>query len=207
MAAILILLAALAQQETPNRVVRCGPVKVTVGPVDLALRWLARHQEADGSWRAGQFGLRCTGEACKGTGDLEHDVGVTGLALLAFVRAGCTPESKEISRAVRWLLRTQDVDGCFGSRFPRYMYGHAVATVLQYPRVADQLARYGSQKARARFTWNGVAQQVLGVLQLVEHTAAEEREESTPVRPHGPREIIRERAAQPELQPALEYSL
>ena len=40
--------------------------------------------------------------------------------------------------------------------------------VLRYPRVAAQLARGGALRARARFTWNGIAQQILGVLQTVE---------------------------------------
>jgi mannosylfructose-phosphate synthase len=42
-------------------------------------------------------------------------------------------------------------------------FGHSLLEVLQYPQVSDQLAKYGSQKARARFTWTGVAQQLLGV--------------------------------------------
>jgi hypothetical protein len=134
-----LMAAALSPQETPNRTIVCGVGKATIGPVDLALRWLARHQDEDGSWRAGDFGRGCAGEVCRGRGDPEHDVGVTGLSLLAFVRAGYTSESKDtlsggltagavMSRTVRWLLRSQDVDGCLGPRFPRYMYGHAVAT-------------------------------------------------------------------------------
>ena len=46
-------------------------------------------------------------------------------------------------------------------------FGHAIATVLRYPRVARQLARFGSHRARATFTWTGVAQQLIGVLQDV----------------------------------------
>jgi mannosylfructose-phosphate synthase len=44
-------------------------------------------------------------------------------------------------------------------------FGHAICQILQYPAVSDRLAKYGSQKARARFTWTGVAQQVLSVLE------------------------------------------
>lgn len=40
-------------------------------------------------------------------------------------------------------------------------FGHSILEVLQYPQVSAQLAKFGSQKARAKFTWNGVAQQVL----------------------------------------------
>jgi mannosylfructose-phosphate synthase len=45
-------------------------------------------------------------------------------------------------------------------------FGHAIATILLYPRVASQLARFGSQRARSTFTWNGVAQQLVNVQQL-----------------------------------------
>jgi hypothetical protein len=41
----------------------------------------------------------------------------------------------------------------------------AHSTILKRPRVAQQLAKFGSQKARARYTWAGVAQQLLGLLQ------------------------------------------
>ncbi len=44
-------------------------------------------------------------------------------------------------------------------------YGHAICFILQHPRVAGQLAHYGSQKARAKFTWMGIAHQILHVLQ------------------------------------------
>ena len=46
-------------------------------------------------------------------------------------------------------------------------FGHAIATVLRYPRIANQLARFGSYRARATFTWNGIAQQLIGTLQSV----------------------------------------
>jgi mannosylfructose-phosphate synthase len=44
-------------------------------------------------------------------------------------------------------------------------FGHAIATVLLYPRVAGQLAQFGSQRARSSFTWNGIAQQLVNVQQ------------------------------------------
>jgi mannosylfructose-phosphate synthase len=47
-------------------------------------------------------------------------------------------------------------------------FGHAIAQALQYRQLSDQLAKYGSQKARARFTWSGVCLQVLSVFEAVE---------------------------------------
>ena len=59
-----------------------------------------------------------------------------------------------------------------------------LCSVLQRPRVMGQLAKYGSQKARACFTWTGVAQQVLRHLRRMpppvrvpDHPAHEANEE------------------------------
>jgi mannosylfructose-phosphate synthase len=50
-------------------------------------------------------------------------------------------------------------------------FGHAICQILQYPRIADRLAKYGSQRARARFTWTGIAQQILEVFDGVNDQA------------------------------------
>ena len=42
---------------------------------------------------------------------------------------------------------------------------HALAAVLQHEQVASQLAKFGPRKARSRFTWNGIAQQLLSSLE------------------------------------------
>lgn len=57
------------------------------------------------------------------------------------------------------------VESIYANPFDPEAFGHAIADVLQYPRVAAQLAKYGSQKARERFTWTGVAQQMLRLLE------------------------------------------
>src|SRR6185503_9710310 len=51
--------------------------------VTEALKWLARHQNPDGSWGAKNHLDHCVGSKCAGVGDPEFDTGVTGLALLA----------------------------------------------------------------------------------------------------------------------------
>jgi mannosylfructose-phosphate synthase len=70
-----------------------------------------------------------------------------------------------------WEMVTWGLDALYADPFDPDAFGHMIATVLEYPRVAAQLARGGSQRARARFTWNGVAQQILNVLQRVESPA------------------------------------
>ena len=64
-----------------------------------------------------------------------------------------------------WEQITWGLDGIYANPFDPSAFGDAVSNVLQYPRVAAQLAKHGSQKARARFTWSGVAQQLLRVVE------------------------------------------
>jgi len=67
-----------------------------------------------------------------------------------------------------WEQITWGLDAIYANPFDPNAFGHAIADVLQYPRVAAQLAKHGSQKARARFTWTGIAQQLLRVLETAE---------------------------------------
>lgn len=56
-------------------------------------------------------------------------------------------------------------EALYANPFDPEEFGHAIVAVLKYPRVSSQLAKYGSQKARSRFTWTGVVQQLLRVMQ------------------------------------------
>lgn len=60
-----------------------------------------------------------------------------------------------------WEQVTWGLESIYANPFDPDAYGHAIADVLQYPRVAAQMAKHGSQKARSRFTWTGIAQQLL----------------------------------------------
>ncbi len=98
--------------------------------VHLALGWLIRHQNPDGSWSAGRRMARCKvsprGECPQGDGREDLDAGVTGLATLAFLGAGYTIETKDawdgiafrdvISKALSWMIKNQDSEGCIGPR-------------------------------------------------------------------------------------------
>lgn len=64
-----------------------------------------------------------------------------------------------------WELVAWGVEAIYANPFDPEAFGHACCCVLQRPQIAEQLAKFGSQKARARFTWNGVAQQILARLQ------------------------------------------
>jgi mannosylfructose-phosphate synthase len=63
-----------------------------------------------------------------------------------------------------WEMIRWGVDALYANPFDPPAFGHALANVLTYPRVASQLAVSGSETARARFTWNGITQQLLASL-------------------------------------------
>ncbi|MHC4915265.1 MAG: pectate lyase, partial [Planctomycetota bacterium] len=91
-------------------VARFGGSPATESAVEAALRWLARHQEADGHWDIKKY------EGGGGvSGGYANDAAVTGMAMLAFLGAGHTHKQGKyrdnVRRAADWLIRTQLPDG------------------------------------------------------------------------------------------------
>jgi hypothetical protein len=82
---------------------RYGGSKATESSVELALKWLALHQEADGHWDASKYGAVN-----------KVDTAVTGLAVLAFLGAGNTEKTgiwnHSVSKAVAWLKSKQQAN-------------------------------------------------------------------------------------------------
>ncbi|MHC4932397.1 MAG: prenyltransferase/squalene oxidase repeat-containing protein [Planctomycetota bacterium] len=107
--------------------------------LELGLRWLAEHQDIreDGRWDCDGFMKHDPrDDRNDGPGGALFDVGVTGLALLAFVGAGYTDRGREnshagnVRRGLRFLTRNQDREGCFGPRSSqKYIYNTAIATL------------------------------------------------------------------------------
>lgn len=105
--------------------------------LEAALKWLAAQQRADGSWSSDGFET-----LLDSNGEPGHDVGVTALALQAFLGDGHTTlegiYSPNVIRGLSWLLGQRQPDGrilsFFGEeRSPVYhgawIYGHAMATL------------------------------------------------------------------------------
>jgi len=115
-------------------------VETLLPPILAGLRWLARVQEADGSW-----------DAQKWEGSNPYRVGMTGLALLAFHGAGYTHRRgtfrTPVDRGLRWLARSQQADG----RFPWetfYEQGIAAMAVTEaYGMTKDPRLRGMAQAA------------------------------------------------------------
>ena len=90
-----------------ERSLRTGGGEGTQDALDLALQWLAHHQEENGMW-----------DCAKYEGG-SHNYAVTGLATLAFLANGNTPEMGRyrdtVSKAVNWIDSIQRPDGHYGT--------------------------------------------------------------------------------------------
>lgn len=121
------------------------------------LAWLADHQAPEGYWDTDDFGQYCSvgTDFADGDGRPEWDVGVTGLALLAFLGAGNNPAEGEykdnVSRGINWLKQQQDDDGLYGDQHAKeFIYNHALATLAvceTYYFTKSPLLKRSAQKA------------------------------------------------------------
>jgi hypothetical protein len=126
-----------------------------------AVEWLCAHQSPNGSWDCDGFKANCghvaAGKACGGGGEATHDVGITGLALLALLGAeagGADAAPKEaIAKAIQWLVEKQDPSlGIYGERIGNsFLYGHAIATLAMSEAASADPARLESAKSAVQF--------------------------------------------------------
>ncbi|MFH0946442.1 MAG: prenyltransferase/squalene oxidase repeat-containing protein [Planctomycetota bacterium] len=114
---------------------RLGPT-ASQRVVERGLEWLGRHQDPHGFWSCASFSDMCQTNRCDGAGDQMHDVGVTGLALLAFLGSGNTASHgryKDVVRkGLKFLVDLQDPEtGCFGevNSHQAFLYDHALAAL------------------------------------------------------------------------------
>jgi hypothetical protein len=128
-------LEVVRQTRLPAQRDRAAAERPVAGTaVQSALQWLRAHQDADGRWDADGFMKHDKGGASDGAGNPVHDVGVTGLAVLAFLGAGNTtsagPHRDAVQRGVQWLVAQQDDQGRLGTAASvDFVYDHAIATL------------------------------------------------------------------------------
>lgn len=104
-----------------------------------ALAWLRWHQSENGSWDCDGFMSNCgaiaEGQKCSDPGSSSHDVGITGLTLLAFFGDGNTTiegrYKEQVAKGINWIREQQDPDaGSIGERVGlSFIYNHAIATL------------------------------------------------------------------------------
>jgi hypothetical protein len=133
---------------------REGGTSETEAAVAAGLQWLARHQNANGSWSLHAFHLapKATSPP-EGIGQMS-DVAGTALALLPFLGAGNTPTKgdyyREVAQGLTWLVRQQGSDGDLRGTGVGRMYAHGQATIVlceAYAMTGDQRLREPAQRA------------------------------------------------------------
>lgn len=131
-----------------------GGTTATEAAVARGLRWLARHQNADGSWSLDAF-HKAPGATGDEDGLGQHsDTAGTGLALLPFLGAGQTHARGQyrlvVLRGLNWLVENQKPDGDLRGSGVGDMYAHGIATIVlceAYALTRDQQLREPAQKA------------------------------------------------------------
>jgi hypothetical protein len=113
-----------------------GGTKQSERAVAAALNWLARHQNSDGSWSLSDFTAKCKDGKCTGAADIQSDSAATALALLPFLAAGQThqtkgPYQKNIQSGLYWLTSHQNNDGEFIGNHHNYSHGLAAIAVCE----------------------------------------------------------------------------
>ena len=98
---------------------RNGGDAQTEAAVELGLKWLKAKQEPDGHWACERVG-----------GQAGNSLGVTGLALLAFLGAGHShmadgPHKDAVAKALDYVLRQQNAKGLF----PGKLYHQGICTM------------------------------------------------------------------------------
>lgn len=111
-----------------------GGTKHSERAVGAALNWLARHQSRDGSWGLADYRRQCKDPTCTGPGTFVGNSAATALALLPFLAAGQTHETKgpyrkTIYDGLYWLMRNQARTGDLSGLNPPNMYAHGLATI------------------------------------------------------------------------------
>lgn len=133
-----------SDEERGKAVLKFGGSQETEDAVDRSLRWMASVQDQAGYWHAGEYGPEGLSQLDVGDSDRHADVGITSLAVLAFLGKLQTVDQGEfspnVSRALRWIVSQQSTrqwgegwgstPGYLGGDATEYeaMYCHAMAT-------------------------------------------------------------------------------
>ncbi len=130
-----------------------GGTPASESAVEAGLRWLAAHQRPSGGWWFDHQDGECDGR-CGNPGASRCSTAATGLALLAFLGAGYTPEigpyQDEIRAGLNYLNRQAKITK-FGADLQQgSMYGQGIATLAlceAYAMTRDQSIQTLAQQA------------------------------------------------------------
>jgi hypothetical protein len=150
--------AAVAARDPRLRVemvTKEGGTTLTEAAVARGLKWLANHQNDDGSWslRGFRHAADCN---CGGDGAFSTRSPGTALAMLPFLGAGQThlagKYKQTVSRGLKWLIENQGDDGDLraGAGGIEGMYAHGQAAIVlceAFAMTGDEVLRVPAQKA------------------------------------------------------------
>ncbi len=151
---------ATAQHQMPRKFAnRIGGRAKLEEPVRAAIRdglaWFAAHQEDKGHWDAMKF-MRHDDESAPSSGAaaVPLDVGVTGLALLAFLADGQLKGGEHeatVRRGLEWLIGQQSKNGRIGTAaLSEFIYCHLLSSLAlfeAYGLSGETALRAPAQKA------------------------------------------------------------
>ena len=149
-------LAARDPRVRAEIVTREGGTTLTEAAVARGLRWLAQHQNANGSWSLQTSKCPSCRGRCDGDGHIRTDTGATSLALLPFLGAGQTHQvgiyKDTVAQGLRWLLSIQKEDGDLrgNSSGNAGMYAHGQAAIVlceAFALTGDEQLREAAQKS------------------------------------------------------------
>ena len=133
---------------------RSGGTKATERAVSGGLNWLSRHQNADGSWSFDGHSKHCKDTSCTGDGVNQSTAAATAFALLPFLAAGQTHQSKGpyqaiIIKGLDSLKQSALPDGNL-QRSVRSNYAQGIATIAlceAYGMTKDENLKDPAQQA------------------------------------------------------------
>lgn len=150
-------LAARDPRVRVEVVSREGGTTLTEAAVARGLRWMAQHQNENGSWSLHRFSRthECRGR-CSGHGSVRSDSAGTSLCLLPFLGAGQTHQTgiykNTVAQGLRWLLQVQEESGDLrgDSSGNAGMYAHGQGAIVlceAYALTRDEQLREAAQKS------------------------------------------------------------
>ncbi len=140
-----------------------GGTPASEAAVDKALKWLAEHQNTDGSWSFDhRASPKCKGR-CKDPGNLaQSKIAATAMALLPFLGTGETHHQGKYKRTIEqglyFLVRSTHVEGDRASLLEPggRMYGHGLASIAlceAYGMTHDKWLQDPAQRAVNFIVW------------------------------------------------------
>jgi squalene cyclase len=100
--------------------------------IEKGICWLHHNQNSDGSWsytgRSGKGEKSPVGYSEKG--GTRESVGVTSLAVLAFLNAGCDESVPTVSKAINWILSNKQPDGSIQTGWGVYDTNMAILALV-----------------------------------------------------------------------------